>query len=74
MSEDSTHIRDEDRDEGDPRVGSGRGGTLGTPAGGNPPDELHPDRGDEDGKFVVSGGGVADASEDDDPLSDASDA
>ncbi|GAA4818459.1 hypothetical protein ACFQ0K_09880 [Nocardioides caeni] len=51
----------------DPRVGSGRGGTLGTGAQGDQPDELRPDKGDEDEKFVVSGGGVADATEDEEP-------
>lgn len=50
--------------EGDPRVGSGRGGTLGTGGQGDQPEQLRPDRGEEDEKFVVSGGGLADTTED----------
>lgn len=49
----------------DPRAGSGRGGSLGAPGMGDPPEELHPERDrpeeeGQEGSFVVSGGGVAD--------------
>ena len=45
----------------DPTTGSGGGGTLGTP--GLPPKADVP--GNDDSGMVVSGGGVADTSEDD---------
>ena len=47
--------------DSDPSTGSGDGGTLGTP--GLPPTEDVP--GNDDTDMVVSGGGVADTSEDD---------
>ena len=45
----------------DPSTGSGGGGTLGTPSNDNVADVPSND----DGNMVVSGGGVADATEDD---------
>ncbi|WP_460845996.1 AAA domain-containing protein, partial [Nocardioides ultimimeridianus] len=47
----------------DPRTGSGRGGSLGTPGMGDPPDELMPDKDPEEG-YAVSGGGVAESGDD----------
>ena len=53
----------------DPRTGSGRGGSLGSPAMGDPPEELRPDEDPEEG-YVVSGGGVAHPADDDDPTAE----
>ena len=53
-------ILGKDKDS-DPSTGSGDGGTLGTPS--LPPKEDVP--GNDDSDMVVSGGGVADTSEDD---------
>ena len=47
--------------DADPSTGSGDGGTLGTPTS----DEKGDSPSNDDATMVVSGGGVADASEDD---------
>ena len=49
------------RDDGEPGTGSGRGGDLGTPSH----DAVEDVPSNDDDSMVVSGGGVADASEDD---------
>lgn len=40
-------------DRREPHGGSGRGGPLGTPGMGNPPDELRPERDTEDPQPVI---------------------
>jgi len=49
------------KDNDDPSTGSGQGGTLGTPS----TDGVEDVPSNDDSAMVVSGGGVADASEDD---------
>ena len=57
----------EDENDADPGVGSGRGGALGTPTLDT--DEAPPSL-DEEKNAVVSGGGLVDESDDEEPSDD----